>query len=331
MLTKKYMSIFIMAAIFFITYLHYTTGAKISLLHNIYRELYYLPVLLGALAFGLRGAAFSYLLVFALYLPYVLMNWTDDFIAVTNRFLPLMIQGLFAFSAGYLVDRNRRHEEQLEKDRYLAGIGRVATVIVHDLKSPLIAIMGFAKRIKDGKGKVAAAADQIIDSAEHMQKIVNSALDFAKPVQLDIQNVDVRHIIQHAVESCRMKAEQKGIMLSMHLPASAVLKSVDSYHLERALVNFIDNAIESSEKEQYVSIDFMTRKGIIAIRIADSGSGMDKETLDNMFAPFYTKKSGGTGLGMTIAKKIIESHEGKIYVTSTLGKGTNVTIELPLI
>jgi signal transduction histidine kinase len=331
MLKKKYTIIFITALILLITYLHYTTGAKISTLHNIYRELYYLPVLLGALAYGLRGAAFSYLLIFILYLPYVLMNWTGDLLVDMNRFLPLLIQGLFAFTAGYLVDRNRKHEEQLERDRYLAGIGRVATVIVHDLKNPLIAIMAFAKRIKEGKGRVEVAMDQIIDSADHMQKIVNSALDFAKPIRLELKEVDVRHIIKHAVDSCRMKAEQRGVLLSINLPVLAILKSVDSCHLERALVNLISNAIESSEKEQYVSIDLMTQKEILVISIADSGSGMDKKTIDNIFAPFYTRKSGGTGLGMTIAKKIIEGHKGEIHVTSKPRHGTHVTIELPFV
>jgi two-component system sensor histidine kinase HydH len=164
-----------------------------------------------------------------------------------------------------------------------------------------------------------------------MQNIVNSALDFAKPVQLNLKEADVRLIIKHAVDSCKVKAKQRGVLLSIDLPASAILNSVDSSHLERALVNLISNAIESSEKEQHVSLHLTIYKEMIAISITDSGSGMDQETIDNIFAPFYTRKSHGTGLGMTIAKKIIEGHEGKIHVTSKPGQGTHVTIELPLV
>jgi two-component system, NtrC family, sensor histidine kinase HydH len=128
----------------FITYLHYSSVGAGHELHNIYRELYYIPVFLGALAYGLKGAALSYLLLFALYLPYVIMTWPGTLLNETNRLLPLLLQGLFAFIAGYLVDREKTQRTQVEKNRHLVEIGRIATVIVHDLKNPLIAIFGFA-------------------------------------------------------------------------------------------------------------------------------------------------------------------------------------------
>jgi signal transduction histidine kinase len=326
---RKYTAVFIVVLTLFITYLHYSTAVTVRTLHNIYRELYYIPVLLGALTYGLTGALLSYLLVFVLYLPYVIMTWPGTFLNETNRLLPLLMQGLFAFIAGYLVDRERRQRTLLERDRYLADIGRIATVIVHDLKNPLIAIAGFARRIKEGKGKTDTAVQVIINSADQMQKIVTSVLDFAKPVQLEFNEADVRDAVNRAGDSCRMKAEQRGVILSIDLPSVPVNGSVDGFHLERALVNLITNAIEASGKDQRVSISMVTHKKTLAITIADSGSGMDDETLENIFVPFYTKKRGGTGLGMPIAKKIIEGHQGKMRINSKPGQGTEVTIVLP--
>ncbi len=94
-------------------------------------------------------------------------------------------------------------------------------------------------------------------------------------------------------------------------------------------MNLITNAIEASGKEQRVSITLKAENRMLTIRIMDQGPGMEKETLENLFVPFYTKKREGTGLGMSIAKKIIEGHAGKILINSTLGEGTVVTITMP--
>lgn len=80
---------------------------------------------------------------------------------------------------------------------------------------------------------------------------------------------------------------------------------------------------------QTVTVSVAKSRQFQTIRIKDAGSGMDRETLDNIFVPFYIKKRGGTGLGMAIAKKVIEGHKGKIAVESEAGKGTEVLIELP--
>ncbi len=329
MYARKYAAVLIVALIGCITYLQYSTPSQGLALHNIYRELYYIPVFIGALTYGLAGALLSYLLVFCLYLPYVIMTWPGSLFNETNRLLPLLLQGLFAVMAGYLVDRDRKHRTQLERDRYLADVGRIATVIVHDLKNPLIAIEGFARRIKEGRGKTDTAVQVILNSADQMQKIVTSVLDFSRPLQLDLREVDLRDIVQRAGESCRVTAEQREVILSVDLPPVPIYASIDGFHLERALVNLITNAIEASGKDQRVSILLVACITMIAIKIIDKGSGMEKKILENIFVPFYTKKRDGTGLGMPIAKKVIEGHRGKIQVSSKPGQGTEVAIELP--
>jgi len=327
---KKYAVLFIVVLIGCITYLQYSTISPVRTLHNIFRELYYIPVFVGALSYGLAGALLSYLLIFCLYLPYVIMTWPGSLFSETNRLLPLLLQGLFAVMAGYLVDRDRKHRTQMERDRYLADVGRIATVIVHDLKNPLIAIEGFARRIKEGRGKTDAAVQVILNSADQMQKIVTSVLDFSRPLQLDIKQIDLRDIVKHAREACRIKAEQREMILSVDLPSVPINASIDSFHLERALVNLITNAIDASGKDQKVSIILAADNTRATIIIADKGLGIEKKNIENIFVPFYTKKRGGTGLGMPIAKKIIEGHRGKIHISSKPGEGTAVVIDLPL-
>ena len=328
-MTRKYYILAILVFTIVTTYLHYSTIPALESLHDIYRALYYVPILFGALLYGLRGAALSYLLVLVLYVPFIYLSWTHSFLFETDRLLHLFLQGLFGFLAGYLVDRDRRNRQQLERERYLAGVGQVATTIVHDLKNPLITIRGYSRRILEGKGDVNRAAQEIADSAIQMEKIVRDVLDFAKPVQLGFKQEDMRNVMSKVYDSCKAKAEEQGVDVSLNLPADPVNVTIDAFHIERALVNLINNAIEASRKEQSISVFLSTEEKYLVIRIQDEGSGMDKDTLNNVFMPFYTKKSGGTGLGMPISKKIIEAHKGKIDIYSQPEKGTEVTVRLP--
>jgi signal transduction histidine kinase len=120
------------------------------------------------------------------------------------------------------------------------------------------------------------------------------------------------------------------VFLTIDLPSVPIYASIDSFNLERALVNLITNAIEASGQDKRVLISVAAGSTMTTIIIADKGSGMEKKIIDNIFVPFYTKKRDGTGLGMPIAKKIIEGHRGEIHISSKPGEGTAVVIELPL-
>jgi len=113
------------------------------------------------------------------------------------------------------------------------------------------------------------------------------------------------------------------------VPASPVYMELDSFQMERALINLLSNAIEASGRGQDVKVGMVSAKDTLAITIVDQGPGMDRETIEHIFTPFYTRKKEGTGLGLPIAKKVIEAHKGKIRVASKPGDGTEVKIELP--
>lgn len=327
--SKIYYLLAIVLSALFITYLHYTTFETIHAVHDIYRQLYYIPLLIGALVFGLRGAILSYLFVSLLYLPYMAGTWTGGILFETKRVLFLLFSGIFSFLAGYLIDRDNRRKKEMEKERYLAGLGQISSAIVHDLKNPLITIEGFAMRLKQKKGNVDAAIQTILDSTEVMQDIVRDVLDFAKPIQLELKDEDATRIIKKACKLCTGKAEKREVDLSLDIPNVPLNARLDSVRLQRALANIISNAIEASSRGQNVTVRAASEKDSLSITITDAGTGMDKETRENLFTPFYTKKSTGTGLVMPIAKKIIEGHKGELLINSRPSKGTEVIVSLP--
>ncbi|GBE02385.1 sensor protein ZraS [bacterium BMS3Abin08] len=326
---KKYYSILIVASTLLISYLHYSTLPGVYELHNIFAELYYIPILLGALVFGLKGAVLTFIFASVLYLPYIYINWSSAFPFLANKILHALFSGSFAFIAGFLVDRERERRKQSEKQRYLAGLGQVATTIVHDLKNPLITISGFARRIQEGKGDINKAVQMILDSAQKMQMIVHDVLDFAKPIRLTLKVEDMRNTISLACDSCKAKAEEKGVVLSLNLPDVSLNIAVDGLNMERALVNLISNAVDASDKGEIVVVQAMSEGDWLSVVVKDHGEGMDRETLENVFIPFYTGRTSGTGLGMAIAKKIIEEHRGGIHINSQRGIGTEIIIKLP--
>ena len=328
---KKYVHIATIILITALTtaYLHYAKNLTSSP-HVYFGELYYLPLLLGAARFGLKGALLTYLLISVAYITLVWGDQTASFPWGADRTFHLVFTGLFAVVSGKLVERDRKKNKHIEQERYFAGIGQASTVIVHDLKNPLISIQGFARRIQEGKGDIPQAAQTIIASANTMQRIVNDVLEFAKPLRMDFHFEDIRTIIRRACESCRTKAVENGITLAEELPVEPVTSSIDSFQLERALVNLIDNSVDASPRGGHVTVTAVSDKNKLTITIKDHGIGMDSETLDNLFELTYTTKNEGTGFGVPISKKIIDAHDGMIRVKSQKGIGTKVIIELPI-
>jgi two-component system sensor histidine kinase HydH len=329
-LRKRYVVWSIIVFNLFISYLEHSTIPEIQALHTLYTELRYIPLLVGAVVFGMQGAILTFLLTSVLYLTSVYANWTGTPLSVIETSVHLVLSGVFAVLAGFLVDRDRRQRQQLKKQRSLAGLGQAVAAVVHDLKNPVITIQAFARRVREGKGDVETAMKAINDSAENMERAVRGILDFAKPIELTATEQDVRDLVGRVYDVCRPKAQEEGVSLTKDFSPEPIIAAIDALCMERALTNLVTNAIEASRKGQNVTLSVLNDSVNVAIKITDHGEGMDEETLENIFTPFYSRKAAGTGLGMAIVKKIIEEHEGEIVIHSELGKGTEITVTLPV-
>ncbi|HWR73031.1 MAG TPA: HAMP domain-containing sensor histidine kinase [Nitrospirota bacterium] len=152
----------------------------------------------------------------------------------------------------------------------------------------------------------------------------------SEPIALywnDLSNA--RAVIRRVYDVCATQAGEKGVLLSLDLPADPMPLVADGVQMQRALINLVNNAIEASSAGQPVALlAARGHKGLV-IQIRDHGPGMDSEVLEKLFTPFFTTKRGGTGLGIGIVRKIIEAHKGTIRIESKQGAGTDVIIELP--
>jgi len=292
------------------------------------RELYYFPIFLAAMRYGRRGALIALGAIYLFYIPFTVYTWRGSLEREFVRVMDLVFYLLFAFGAGYLADRDKRIRDELERNRMIISLGRITSGIVHDLKNPLISIIGLLERLAEGKGDCETYVPVMLQDALRMKRIVNDVLDFARPVKLKKELCNISDVVQNAVKMCEEKAQKAGVKLSTSL--EDIYAQIDPFMLERALVNVISNAIEASGKGREVVIASRKQDGTALIVVRDKGPGMDKETLAHCFDPYFSRKTRGNGLGLPITKKIVEAHGGAVAIEQPLSGGTAFKFYLPL-
>ncbi len=297
-------------------------------LQEIDRELYYFPIFVAAMRYGMRGTMIALAAVYFVYIPFIVHTWKGSIEHQSARILDLIFYFMFAFGAGYLADRDRRIRAELERNRLIISLGRITSAIVHDLKNPLISMIGLLERLSKGKGDCMTYIPVILKDAYRMKRIVDDVLDFARPVKLNREECSLASVIRQAVEMCREKAEKAGIRIGTDL--ADIQTSADSFLLERALINVISNAIEASSRGSEVDISLRRDDDSALIAVRDHGSGMDQETIDHCFEPYFSRKKGGNGLGLPITKRIIEAHGGQVEIRQPKSGGTLFKIFLPV-
>jgi signal transduction histidine kinase len=235
---------------------------------------------------------------------------------------------MFAIGAGYFADREKHVRTELDRNKFVTSLGRITSGIVHDLKNPLISIIGLLERLAAGKGDCTGYVPVILQDAHRMERIVYDVLDFAKPIDLRKEPCNLSQVVKKAIKMCSEKADMAKISVDTDLDDISTL--ADSFLMERALVNVISNAIEASEKNKKIRISLHKQASSARIIIRDYGQGMDGDTIKHCFEPYFSRKANGTGLGLPIVKKIVEAHDGSVSVELPREGGTAFQIDLPL-
>jgi signal transduction histidine kinase len=225
------------------------------------------------------------------------------------------------------------------KSQFLANMS-------HELRTPLNAIIGFSEMIRDqlygpvGSQKYLRYADDIRDSGEHLLGIVNSILDMSKieagVFELNEGPCDVAELIEAAARMVEERAHQSGIKLERRVTPGLPPVVADERVFKQVLLNLLSNAVKFTESGGTVNITAdAAPQGGLRVRVIDDGIGIPPEDIETVFDRFsqvensYTRKYGGTGLGLHLTKKLVELHGGAIELASEAGAGTTVTVTLP--
>lgn len=226
-------------------------------------------------------------------------------------------------------------EEKLRMER-LSTIGNMAGEIIHDLKGPMTTIMGFSELLErdDCSPQEQKEFSTIISTeVEQMVGMVEEILKFSRgsKMKLDLQPWSVREVVAEVAEVLKRTFSEQGINLMTKLTCTEQIYA-DKEKLKRVFYNIANNAKEALQSQGKFSINTYPHHGThVEFRLADSGPGIPQHVKENIFEPFVTHgKKRGTGLGMSIAKKIVTDHGGKIWLESKEGKGTIFYFTIPI-
>jgi len=233
------------------------------------------------------------------------------------------------------VSEMARVQAELRRNRALTAVGQMTAQIAHEIKNPLGSIRFAAEFLKRQPGNGDAndvSTIQVIErSVDHLAAIVAELSEFGRPKQLNRHDLRLNDLLDDLLPMVADRLNEKEMEVVKRYGRNIPSGEYDATELKKLFLNLIINAIEASKQGGVIEIATNANgDGEVLIGIMDHGSGMEPETLERLFEPFYTTKEKGTGLGMAIAKQIAELHGGDLTIASRVGQGTVATVRLPL-
>ena len=350
-----------------ISLLHYLTPLHLHYLHDIFQRLYYLPIILAAIWFGLRGGLACSMAVSIVYAPHILFQWGGPVTLELEKYLEILLYNIVGGVTGLLAQRERERSAQLQKTaegleqsyrklqeqseqliaieknlrsaEKLSTLGEMAAVLAHEIRNPLGSIRGTAEILKDdyrpGDPKYEFIDIQIKET-ERLNRVVEDFLRMARPLPTEMGRCHVQRELETVAMLVNKDVKDRKVTLVLESSGADIVVNGNGEKLRQAFLNIAINSLQATPAGGSLTMSASLCRvdgapGMCEIRFRDSGKGIDAESLPRIFEPFYTTKPDGTGLGLAITRKIVEGHGGTLKVESLVGLGTTVLIRLPVL
>jgi signal transduction histidine kinase len=241
----------------------------------------------------------------------------------------LALQVAFAMKRLADLGRLRQSQEQLLKSQRLAAIGETAAMVAHDIRNPLQSIAGASYLLKARTSNTDWKLDEIIriidKSVEYSDKLLEELMEYSRDITLHRTESSPSFLIKESISKLHIPNTIRVEDMTTTTPTCFV----DKDQLIRVFINIIENALDAMSTGGTLTISNKQVNGKMEIAFADTGRGISKDATEKIWAPLYTTKPKGVGLGLAICKRIAEAHGGTINVESSLGKGSIFTITIP--
>ncbi len=267
----------------------------------------------------------------------IYLSFNQDFLVFDQKLLLYIgvfgtIQILAVVFAAVLnesvIERNLMKDE-IRRSEKQHTLGELAASIAHEVRNPLTVVKGFLQLMEGEDERHKHYYPLILSELGRAENIISDYLNFAKPEFKKIETFPLPLLVMELSILLNPYALKEGISLTHTIESDAVI-TTDRNQLKQALINILKNAVEATPKEGRVTIKLIEEDDSVKIIVRDTGKGMTKEQLARVGSLFFSTKEQGTGLGTMVSTRIIESMGGKVDYTSKLGKGTKVSITLPL-
>jgi signal transduction histidine kinase len=315
-----------------------------SLLHAIHGRLCYIPIILGAIWFGVRGGLATAASITLLTLPYPRLRGITDHHALVGEYTEMVFYLAIGLMTGVLIERQwreRRRSDALQRElarrERLSSLGQMAAGLAHEIKNPLGSIQGVAEILGDDApagSKKRELFDILRKESRRLGAVVDDFLGFARPRPLSLASADLSVVAERAAAQMQIEASARRITIERRLAPDLPAVEADAGQLHQVFLNLLLNAITASPDggRVVVSAARAQREGraTVNVAVADTGAGIPSDVLPRVFDPFFTTREQGTGLGLSISHTIVRDHGGWIDITSEPGAGTTVTVALPV-
>jgi signal transduction histidine kinase len=228
-----------------------------------------------------------------------------------------------------------RLEEQLNEAQRLASLGKMVAAVSHEIKNPLGIVRSTAEILGNRISKVAPGnehlANIIVEETSRLDAIVREFLDFARPREAKMAPRSLNAVIERVLRFMEPEFKQKSVVVHVMLGDLPEI-FMDSEQIYQVVFNIVFNATQAMPYGGDVTVQTQVNleQGTVALEVTDTGIGIAPEKIEQIFTPFFTDKNRGTGLGLTIAKNIVEQHQGVIDVTSRPDEGSTFRVTLPV-
>ncbi|MBP7494310.1 MAG: cyclic nucleotide-binding domain-containing protein [Spirochaetales bacterium] len=223
-------------------------------------------------------------------------------------------------------------QEELLKNERLTSLGKFSSMVLHDIRNPVSVIRSYGEMILlnlENDERIKKYASSILKETERLNLLLGELLDYSRgEIRLNLSIVELNQFFEKLKSYIATSLEGSHIELCIENQVTDPVL-MDEERMLRVFINLTDNSRKAMPRGGALRITTRQTDTHVGFIVEDTGQGMTKEVLANIFTPFYSFTKGGTGLGLVIAKNIVEAHEGTIHVESRLKKGTRVEIILP--
>jgi signal transduction histidine kinase len=354
--------LFLWLPVLAVTVAHFATPMEQEWLHDVLRRLYYIPIIVGAFLFGLRGALLTSAVVTALYLPHAF--WMTgphahhhgmihaDPTGTANKVLELVLYNVVALVTGLLVEKELRArrdverkmvemqamEQQLIRAGRLQSLGELTAGLAHEIKNPLASLKAASAIIADEIPETSPRRKMVVilqKEIDRMAALLDRFLSFARPGHLTFARVELAHAVEQAIALVKPQADVRRVALHVEAPSAGLVIQGDVDKLTQIFLNVLLNAVQFSPESGHVEVrcqeQALPHGRFAMVSIMDEGPGIAAEDRERIFDPFFSTREHGTGLGLAIASRLMDEHEGYIEVANPPGKGAAFLLRFPLL
>jgi PAS domain S-box-containing protein len=225
----------------------------------------------------------------------------------------------------------RQTEERLSRTEKLSVVGELSASVAHEIRNPLTSLKGFVQLLQMEDDKHQDYYQIMLDELNRINHIVGELLLLAKPQLLQYTKLAIQKILNDVISLLGVEATLYNVQIESNFPKEDLIIECEPNQLKQLFINLIKNSIEASKNSGTIWISLkQIENNQVSITVKDNGCGISKERLEKIGEPFYSSKEKGTGLGLTVSYKIVQSHKGTIHFDSEIDLGTTVDIVLPI-